>query len=114
MSKGRRIDLGAVRLARANLRRLGREHPELTTKPSKANRRAWETEVEAMMGDETKDEQIVVRLPGSLLERLDAYADRMRREMPGPSWKRSDVVRMLLAKALDEREPLKRAQRKRD
>jgi hypothetical protein len=57
------------------------------------------------MAEETKDEQIVVRLPASLLERLDAYADRMRREMPGPSWKRSDVVRMLLARALDDIEP---------
>jgi metal-responsive CopG/Arc/MetJ family transcriptional regulator len=64
-----------------------------------------------MMGDETKDEQIVVRLPGSLLERLDAYAERMRREMPGPAWKRSDVVRMLLAKALDATEPAKRGKR---
>jgi metal-responsive CopG/Arc/MetJ family transcriptional regulator len=64
-----------------------------------------------MMGDETKDEQIVVRLPSSLLERLDAYADRMRREMPGPAWKRSDVVRMLLTKALDASEPAKRGKR---
>jgi hypothetical protein len=111
MTKSRPVDLAAVRLARANLRRLARQHPELTTASSKANRRAWETEVEAMMGDETKDEQLVVRLPGTLLERLDAYADRMRREMPGPSWKRSDVVRLLLTKALAEVEPAKKGKR---
>jgi hypothetical protein len=67
MTKRRSIDLEAVRVARATLRRLAREHPELTTEPSKANRRAWGTELEAMMGDETKDEQIVVRLPSALL-----------------------------------------------
>lgn len=111
MSKVRRVDLKAVRVARANLRRLAREHPELTTEPSKANRRGWETEVEAMIDEETKDEQIVVRLPGSLLERVDAYAERLRREMPGPSWKRSDVVRMLLARALDQAAPPKKGKR---
>jgi hypothetical protein len=63
------------------------------------------------MADETNDEQIVVRLPRSLLERLDAHAERMRREVPGPAWKRSDVVRMLLAGALDEAEPPKRGKR---
>ncbi len=110
MTKRRPVDLEAVRLARANLRRLAREHPELTTEPSKANRRGWETEVEAIV-DETKDEQMVVRLPGALLARVDAYAERLRREMPGPSWKRSDVVRLLLAKALDETEPPKKGKR---
>jgi hypothetical protein len=110
MTKGRRVDLTAVRLARANLRRLAREHPELTTEPSKANRRGWEAEVEAIV-DETNDEQMVVRLPGALLARVDAYAERLRREMPGPSWKRSDVVRLLLAKALDAAEPPRKGKR---
>jgi hypothetical protein len=55
-----------------------------------------------MMADETKGEQIVLRLPKRLLERIEAHAARLRREMPGPSWKRSDVVRMLLTQALDE------------
>jgi hypothetical protein len=30
---------------------------------------------------------------------------------PGPSWKRSDVVRLLLAKALDATEPAKKGKR---
>lgn len=63
------------------------------------------------MADVTNDEQLVVRLPASLLERLDAYAEKMRRDMPGPSWKRSDVVRLLLAKALDAAEVKKPARR---
>ena len=111
MTKGRAVDLAAVRLARANLRSLARKHPELTTEPSTANRQGWVTDVEAMMADDTKDEQMVVRLPSALLERVDAYAERLRREMPGPSWKRSDVVRLLLAKALDAAEPTKKGKR---
>ncbi|HXX68093.1 MAG TPA: hypothetical protein VEK07_12965 [Polyangiaceae bacterium] len=107
MTKVRRVDWAAVRAARANLRRLAREHPELTTKPSEANRRGWEHDLETMMADETNDKQMVLRLPSALLDRLDAYAERLRHEMPGPSWKRSDVVRMLLARALDETEPKK-------
>ena len=63
------------------------------------------------MKDETKDEQIVVRLPGSLVGRLDAYGERMRREMPGPAWKRSDIVRLLLVRALDEVEPAKKGKK---
>jgi hypothetical protein len=108
VTKVRRVDWQAVRTARANLRRLAREHPELTGAPSKANRDGWASVLEDLeddMADETKDEQIVVRLERSLLERLDAQAERLRREMPGPSWKRSDVVRYLLARALDEVEP---------
>ena len=110
MTKGRRIDLEAVRVARANLRRIAREHPELTTKPSKANRRGWKADLETAMA-ETKDEQLVVRLPGGLLQRLDAYGQRLREETPGPSWKRSDVVRLLLTRALDSVEAPKKGKR---
>jgi hypothetical protein len=74
-------------------------------------RTGWETDLEDAMADETKDEQIVVRLPKSLLDKLDAHAERLRREMPGPSWKRSDVVRMLLARALEEAVPAKKGRR---
>jgi hypothetical protein len=109
MTKRKPVDMEAVRQARANLRRIAREHPELTTKPSEANRRGWEKDLETM--DQTKDEQIVVRLSSALLERIDAYAERMRREVPGPSWNRSDVVRMLLAKAMDEADSPRKGKR---
>jgi hypothetical protein len=105
------VDLEAVRVARADQRRLAKEHPELTTKSSESNRAGWESTLEVMMADDTKDEQLVVRLPSALLKRLDAYAERLREEMPGPSWKRSDVVRMLLARALDEAGPAKKGKR---
>jgi hypothetical protein len=109
MTKVRRVDWQSVRLARANLALLAREHPELTTKPSESNRTGWENAVEDIMGE--NDEQIVVRLPGSLLKRLDAYAERLRHEMAGPKWQRSDVVRLLLTRALDEAEPPKKGKR---
>jgi hypothetical protein len=109
MTKVRRVDWRVVRQARANLRRLARQHPDLLTTPSAANRARWESTLEDTMSDDTKGEQMVVRLPASLLKRLDAYAERLREEMPGPSWKRSDVVRMLLARALDQAEPAKKA-----
>lgn len=48
-----------------------------------------------------QDVQIVVRLSSELVERLDAMGERLRREQPGPAWKRSDVVRLLLSRGLD-------------
>jgi len=56
---------------------------------------------------ETKDAQLVVRIPTALLDRVDAYAERLRVEMPGAKWARADVARMLLTKALDaiEKQP---------
>jgi hypothetical protein len=56
-------------------------------------------------GEGVSEEQMVVRLSRVLLERVDTYAERLREEQPGPAWKRSDVVRLLLARALDDVEP---------
>ncbi len=50
----------------------------------------------------TKDAQLVVRVPEDLIEQLDAYAQRLREEQPGPAWSRADVVRLLLTKSLSE------------
>jgi hypothetical protein len=102
MSKVRRVNWKEVRAARANLRRLAGKHPELTTAPSGANRAGWEATLEDAMAEETKSEQLVVRLPASLMKQLDAYAERLREEMPGATWKRSDVARMLLVRALEQ------------
>lgn len=54
------------------------------------------------------DVQVVVRLSKELRKRLDTYAERLQRDEPGPSWSRSDVVRRLLAHALDADEGRKR------
>jgi hypothetical protein len=59
----------------------------------------------------TNDAQMVVRLPQDLVDRVDAHAERLRSEQPGPKWTRADVVRLLLTRALDAAEPPKKARR---
>jgi hypothetical protein len=56
--------------------------------------------------------QLVVRLPKSLLDRLDVYAQTLQKQQPGSTWKRADVARMLLTRALDDVEPAKPKRRK--
>jgi hypothetical protein len=48
------------------------------------------------------DSQLVVRLPGELVGRVDQYAARMRRELPGVRFARAEAVRVLLTRALDQ------------
>lgn len=105
MSK-KAVDLEAVRKARASLARLAEDFPELCATSSEGNRSAWERALEeqtmATKKKNTQDDQLVVRLPKALLERVDAYAERLKVEQPGPAWRRSDVVRLLMARALDD------------
>jgi metal-responsive CopG/Arc/MetJ family transcriptional regulator len=54
------------------------------------------------------DEQIVVRLPKALVERVDEVVERAKKDQPGMRITRSDAVRMLLLRALDDNEPKKR------
>lgn len=58
-------------------------------------------------------EQVAFRLPKALVARLDAYAARLEEEQPGMSFTRTDVVRVLLTKALDATEPPKSKRQKR-
>ena len=53
-----------------------------------------------MSRTKTKDAQLVVRMDTELIEQLDAYAEGLREEQPGPAWTRADVVRLLLTRAL--------------
>jgi hypothetical protein len=48
----------------------------------------------------TNDAQLLVRLPSSVLEDLDALADKLAR--PGVRMGRATIVRMLVMKGLDE------------
>ena len=107
MKRYRAVDLGAVRKARASLAKIAEDFPELRAPSSKDNRQPWEVALENVMADKAsgQDEQLVVRLPRALLERVDAYAEQLRDEQPGPAWKRSDVVRLLPARALESVEP---------
>jgi len=45
--------------------------------------------------------QVAFRLPVDLLKRIDKHAERMRDQQPGVNVTRTDVVRMLLTRALD-------------
>ena len=48
------------------------------------------------------DSQLVVRLPGDLVSRVDQFAERMRAELPGTRFARAEAVRVLLTRALDQ------------
>lgn len=98
-AKRRAVNLDAVRRARASLRKLVNNRVDI--------RPMSDTDLEETMARETNDAQIVVRLPQALVDRVDAYAERLRKEQPGPAWRRSDVVRQLIARAIDEVEPSK-------
>lgn len=50
----------------------------------------------------THDSQLVVRLPGTLVSRVDNFAARMRNELPGLRFARAEAVRVLLTRALDQ------------
>jgi hypothetical protein len=48
------------------------------------------------------DSQLVVRLPGALVRRVDQFAARLRAELPGTRFARAEAVRVLLTRALDQ------------
>lgn len=48
--------------------------------------------------------QLVVRLPVSIVERLEAHVERLRSEAPWSNPNKAMAVRMLLADALDRAE----------
>src|SRR5262245_10897227 len=103
MSRGDVVDVEAVQKARASLAALADTYPELRGPSGVANRARWEASLEeTMAGAKTQEEQLVARLPQGMLAALDKYAERLRREQPGPTWRRSDVVRMLLTKSLED------------
>lgn len=46
------------------------------------------------------DVRVSFRWDAKLVERIDAYAERVREEMPGLAFTRTEAVRVLLEKAL--------------
>lgn len=53
--------------------------------------------------------QVAFRLPDSLVKRLDRHVERMTAENPGLDFTRTEAVRSLLTRALDQIEGAKRA-----
>lgn len=44
--------------------------------------------------------QLAIRLPGDLVHRIEAHAERLRADLPGLAVTRTDAIRILLADAL--------------
>jgi len=57
------------------------------------------------MATETK--AVNFRFPLTLIDRIDRHVERLRAEQPGVKVDRSDVVRLLLIRGLDDVEPKK-------
>lgn len=104
------VDLEAVRNGRRRLEKLAKEHPELTGARGEKNRDAWLTTLEEdAMANTT---QYTFRLTDELIERLDAYAERLSEET-GLEVNRAAVVKRLLTKGLEAVEkPKKTAPKK--
>ena len=102
MTPKRTVDLGAVRVARARLKALVRENPELGGPRGTKNVAGWmkilEEEDQAM----ADTEQVAFRLARDLVKQLDVYAQEMSKAQPGMTFTRTDVVRILLTRALEE------------
>lgn len=49
-----------------------------------------------------KTKQLGIRVPESLIRRLDLYAQKMSEQMPGLKFTRADAVRVLLERGLAE------------
>ena len=49
-------------------------------------------------------EMLAVRLPKALIRRLDAYCKQLEKAGPGLPVRRSDVVRLLITRGLDDAE----------
>jgi Arc/MetJ-type ribon-helix-helix transcriptional regulator len=69
---------------------------------------AWIETLESIEAgtDMTKEPttQVAFRLPDSLIARLDRHVERVSKEHPGLDFSRTDAVRSLLTRALDQSE----------
>ncbi len=53
-----------------------------------------------MADDDEGKVRVAFRWDAALVERIDAYAERVRADMPGLAFTRTEAVRVLLEKAL--------------
>jgi hypothetical protein len=66
-----------------------------------ARKRPSKTRRVSRLSRGANDSQLVVRLPASLVDRVDGFAEHMRSELPGVRFARAEAVRVLLTRALD-------------
>jgi hypothetical protein len=98
----RSIDLEAVRQSRQRLKRLAQEHPEAFD-PDRLPTTAEEL-AQAMARPKSDDPTVPlgIRLPASLIERIDAVVAEMQARQSYRTVTRADAIRFLLLKALDD------------
>jgi hypothetical protein len=102
----KRVDDIAVAAATRRLDELAREHPELCGPRGSENRAGW---MRTLRGAESMSpksaetgDQVAFRLPAELIARIDRYAERLAASTPGIRYTRTDAVRSLLTRVLDE------------
>jgi hypothetical protein len=93
------IDRQRIRVALEKLDALIIAHPELREGPSRARLGQWLEDEQRMA--QAKRPGVFIRMDTDLLERIDAYVDRMARDQPGTLPTRSDAIRVLIYKGLD-------------
>ena len=96
------VDLARVRRALNELDELARTQPQLRGPRGLDNVDGWLATLEAE--DMEHDAQFALRLPASVVARLDALGDRLRAEHPGAKFSRADVTRILILEGLDRAE----------
>lgn len=113
------VDELAVAAASARLDQLAASSPGLLGDPSAANIEEWIEIIETdekgphMPKSTEPGEQLAFRFPKKLVERIDRYAVTLAEEHSGIEFSRSQVVRVLLTRALDaldkEKSPKRRS-----
>ncbi|MGH8060028.1 MAG: hypothetical protein ACREOH_22795 [Candidatus Entotheonellia bacterium] len=96
----RPLNLDKIRAGLAKLDALVEAHPELTRQDAQARLATW------VRGEEARhmpvSEKIFVRMDPELVSAIDQYAERIRAEHPGFRPTRSDAIRALLYKAIEQ------------
>src|SRR5262249_42987911 len=92
------IDLEKVKVARATLKEIASQRPDLLGEKGPENVKGWETLLAE--SEMVKSTLVAFRLENELIKRLDAYAKRLEGERPGLKVARVDAVRVLLLRAL--------------
>ena len=106
MKRAPAVDEIAVAAASRRLDALATAHPELCGPSSRENVTDWIETLKKgtrMTPKSTEPgEQLAFRLPKALIARLDKHAERLAKENPGLEFTRTDVVKTLLTRALDD------------
>jgi hypothetical protein len=94
--RGAAVDLAAVATARHRLRQIAVENPDMR----------WPTDDDlvAIVGDDDEMKatiQIAIRVEPELAERIDRQVEAVKKEHPGMSVGRADIIRTATIKYLD-------------